>query len=63
MTFVDCGHAQEHEYDGFGRTAEHLHRVLYRRMRLVGYVRLYVVLHSYAAESNSTILNLKINSY
>lgn len=57
MAFIDCSDTQEHEYNRFGRTAEHLHCILYCRMRLVRYVRLYVILHSYAAEGNSVMLN------
>lgn len=52
---VDCCHTEEHEDDGLGRTAQHLHGIFYCRVRLVGYVCLHVVLHRDTAESYTVI--------
>jgi len=42
--------AEEHEDDGLGGAAQHLHGVLQRRLRVGRDVALHIVLASYAAE-------------
>lgn len=55
MVFIDSGYAEEHKNDGLRRAAQHLHGVLYRRVRFVGYVRFYVIFHCDSAESYTEI--------
>jgi arginine utilization protein RocB len=50
---VNRGDAEEHENNGLGRAAQHLERVLKRRLRLRRYVALDVVFHSDATEGNA----------
>ena len=50
MVVVNGRNAEEHEDDGLGGAAQHLHGVLKRRLRVGGDVALHVVLASDAAE-------------
>ncbi len=53
MVVVDGGHAEEHEDDGLGGAAQHLHGVLERCLGLGANVALHVVLHGDAAEGDA----------
>lgn len=55
MIVVNGGHAQKHEDDRFRRSAQHLHRVLQRRLRVGRDVPLDVILAGDAAECDSEI--------
>ena len=50
MVVVYGGHAEEHEDDRLAGSAQHLHGVLERRLRLGADVALHVVLHRDAAK-------------
>lgn len=52
MVLVDSRNTEEHENDRLRAAAQHLHGVLDGRVRLVGDVRLHVVLHCYTTECN-----------
>ena len=53
MVVVNGGHAQEHEDDRFRRSAQHLHGILQRRLRVGRDVPLDVVLAGDAAKCDS----------
>jgi len=59
VSIVDGGHAEEHENNRLGRRAQHLHRVLDRRVRLVRDVGLHVVFHRDSAERDPVEHNKK----
>ena len=49
---VHRGDPEEHKYDGLRTARQHFHRVLDGGVRLVRYIRLDVILHGDAAESD-----------
>lgn len=52
---VDGRHAQEHEYDRFGRAGHHFQGVLYGCVGFLRDVRLHIVFHGDAAECDATV--------
>jgi len=50
MRVSDGGRAQKHKDDGLAHAAEHLHKVLHSRLRLLRNVKFDILLHDYATE-------------